>query len=152
MQRGTVSAEPLRQPDHDAGASSGSALTAGGVWNFDSSTLPWPSGVRSMAMSARTSSSPTRSACRTARSAMSAVVDAVAHDSSSVVSGDHFDLDQLSGRPSCVVPDNSTWRRMSPGLIPNGTPRRRQKDISSSAVASACEATVGDVERSRPRT
>jgi hypothetical protein len=29
-----------------AGALSGSALTAGGVWNFDSSTRPWPSGER----------------------------------------------------------------------------------------------------------
>ena len=42
-----------------AGALSGSALTAGGVWNLVSSTRPWPSGVRIMAMSARTSLSPT---------------------------------------------------------------------------------------------
>ena len=34
------------------------SLTAGGVWNFDSSTRPWPSGVCIMAMSARTSPSP----------------------------------------------------------------------------------------------
>ncbi|MDT7782410.1 MAG: hypothetical protein QOF58_829, partial [Pseudonocardiales bacterium] len=33
------------------GALSGSALTAGGVWNFASSTRPWPSGVRIIAMS-----------------------------------------------------------------------------------------------------
>ncbi len=48
-----------RMPSAFAGALSGSALTAGGVWNFASSTRPWPSGVRIMAMSARTSSSPT---------------------------------------------------------------------------------------------
>ena len=48
-----------RMPSVFAGAFSGSALTAGGVWNFVSSTRPWPSGVRIIAMSARTSSSPT---------------------------------------------------------------------------------------------
>src|SRR3954447_26753585 len=48
-----------RMPSAFAGALSGSALTAGGVWNLDSSTRLWPSGVRIMAMSARTSSSPT---------------------------------------------------------------------------------------------
>src|SRR5919197_2850182 len=48
-----------RMPSVFAGAFSGSALTAGGVWNFVSSTRLWPSGVRSMAMSARTASSPT---------------------------------------------------------------------------------------------
>ena len=41
------------------GAMAGSDRTAGGEWNFDSSTRPWPSGVRIMAMSARTPSSPT---------------------------------------------------------------------------------------------
>src|SRR5258705_5254725 len=46
-------------PSVFAGAPSGSALTAGGVWNFVSSTRLWPSGVRIMAMSARTSLSPT---------------------------------------------------------------------------------------------
>jgi hypothetical protein len=46
-------------PSVFAGALSGSALTAGGVWNFDSSTRLCPSGVRSIAMSARTPSSPT---------------------------------------------------------------------------------------------
>src|SRR4051794_33641012 len=48
-----------RMPSVFAGAFSGSAVTAGGVWNFVSSTRPWPSGVRIMAMSARTSLSPT---------------------------------------------------------------------------------------------
>ena len=48
-----------RMPSAFAGARSGSALTAGGVWNLVSSTRPWPSGVRIMAMSARTPSSPT---------------------------------------------------------------------------------------------
>src|SRR2546421_1706563 len=48
-----------RMPSAFAGALSGSALTAGGVWNFDSSTRPWPSGVAIMAMSARTPLSPT---------------------------------------------------------------------------------------------
>ena len=48
-----------RMPSVFAGALSGSALTAGGVWNFVSSTRPWPSGVRITAMSARTSLSPT---------------------------------------------------------------------------------------------
>src|SRR5213596_3131126 len=48
-----------RMPSLFAGALSGSALTAGGVWNFVSSTRLWPSGVRIMAMSARTSLSPT---------------------------------------------------------------------------------------------
>src|SRR5437867_2741590 len=48
-----------RMPSVFAGALSGSALTAGGVWNFVSSTRLWPSGVRIMAMSARTSLSPT---------------------------------------------------------------------------------------------
>ena len=46
-------------PSVFAGAFAGSALTAGGVWNFDSSILPWPSGVRIMAIVARTPSSPT---------------------------------------------------------------------------------------------
>jgi hypothetical protein len=35
-----------RMPSVFAGAFSGSALTAGGLWNFVSSTRPWPSGVR----------------------------------------------------------------------------------------------------------
>src|SRR6266571_3109882 len=48
-----------RMPSVFAGALSGSALTAGGVWNFVSSSRLWPSGVRIMAMSARTSLSPT---------------------------------------------------------------------------------------------
>jgi len=48
-----------RMPSVFAGAFSGSALTAGGVWNFVSSTRPLPSGVLIMVMSARTSSSPT---------------------------------------------------------------------------------------------
>ena len=48
-----------RMPSAFAGALSGSALTAGGLWNLDSSTRPWPSGVRIMVMSARTSLSPT---------------------------------------------------------------------------------------------
>src|ERR671930_130333 len=48
-----------RLPSVFAGALSGSALTAGGVWNFVSSSRLWPSGVRIMAMSARTSLSPT---------------------------------------------------------------------------------------------
>ena len=48
-----------RMPSALAGASSGSALTAGGVWNLVSSTRPWPSGVRIIVMSARTSVSPT---------------------------------------------------------------------------------------------
>src|SRR4051795_4272677 len=43
-----------RMPSAFAGAGSGSALTAGGVWNLLSSTRPWPSGVRIMTMSART--------------------------------------------------------------------------------------------------
>jgi hypothetical protein len=34
-----------RMPSVFAGALSGSALTAGGVWNCVSSTRPWPSGV-----------------------------------------------------------------------------------------------------------
>ena len=42
-----------------AGAFCGSALTAAGVWNFVSSSRPWPSGVRIIAMSLRTPSSPT---------------------------------------------------------------------------------------------
>ena len=37
----------------------GALLVATGVWNVDSSTRPWPSGVRTKAMSARTPSSPT---------------------------------------------------------------------------------------------
>ena len=41
-----------------AGAFFGSALTAAGRWNLDSSSRLWPSGVRIMAMSARTLSSP----------------------------------------------------------------------------------------------
>src|SRR3989454_1236250 len=48
-----------RMPSVFAGALSGSALTAGGLWNFVSSSRLWPSGVRIMAMSARTSLSPT---------------------------------------------------------------------------------------------
>src|SRR3954451_14867727 len=48
-----------RMPSAFDGALSGSALMARGVWNFDSSTRPWPSGGRSMAMSARTPLSPT---------------------------------------------------------------------------------------------
>src|SRR5262245_8860626 len=48
-----------RMPSAFAGASSGSALTAGGAWNLVSSTRPWPSGARIMVMSARTSLSPT---------------------------------------------------------------------------------------------
>src|SRR5213080_2747615 len=48
-----------RMPSAFAGALSGPALTAGGLWNLDSSTRPWPSGVRIMVMSARTSLSPT---------------------------------------------------------------------------------------------
>ena len=46
-----------RMPSVFAGALCGSALTAAGVWNFVSSTRPWPSGVRIIAMSARTPSS-----------------------------------------------------------------------------------------------
>jgi len=43
----------------------GSPLTAGGLWNFISSSRPWPSGVRIIATSTRTPSSPTtRSAQR----------------------------------------------------------------------------------------
>jgi hypothetical protein len=37
----------------------GAILVATGVWNVDSSTRPWPSGVRTTAISARTPSSPT---------------------------------------------------------------------------------------------
>src|SRR5919197_3297533 len=48
-----------RMPSAFAGALSASARTAGGVWNFVSSTRPGPSGVRIMVMSARTSLSPT---------------------------------------------------------------------------------------------
>jgi hypothetical protein len=48
-----------RRPSALAGARSGSALTAGGVWNLVSSTRPWPSGVRIMVRSARTPVSPT---------------------------------------------------------------------------------------------
>jgi hypothetical protein len=48
-----------RMPSVFAGAFSGSALTAVGVWNLVSSSRPWPSGVRIIAMSTRTSSSPT---------------------------------------------------------------------------------------------
>src|SRR4051794_21222904 len=48
-----------RMPSAFAGAFFGSALTAGGVWNFVSSTRSWPSGVRTMAMAARTPLSPT---------------------------------------------------------------------------------------------
>jgi hypothetical protein len=46
-------------PSVFAGAFSGSVLTAVGVWNFVSSSRPWPSEVRIIAMSTRTSSSPT---------------------------------------------------------------------------------------------
>ena len=48
-----------RMPSAFAGALSDSALTAGGVWNFVSSTRLWPSGVRIMAISERTFLSPT---------------------------------------------------------------------------------------------
>src|SRR5262249_32281734 len=44
-----------RMPSVFAGALSGSALTASGVWNLVSSTPLWPSGGRVMAMAARTS-------------------------------------------------------------------------------------------------
>ena len=40
-----------RMPSVFAGAFCGSLRIAGGVWNFASSTRPWPSGVRIMAMS-----------------------------------------------------------------------------------------------------
>ena len=49
----------LRRPSVFGGALSGSALIAVGVWNFVSSSRLWPSGVRIIAMSTRTSSSPT---------------------------------------------------------------------------------------------
>src|ERR671918_1882647 len=49
----------LRRPSVFPGAFSGSALTAVGVWNFVSSSRPWPSGVRIIAPSTRTPSSPT---------------------------------------------------------------------------------------------
>src|SRR5437899_9588790 len=48
-----------RMPSVFTGASSGPALTAVGVWNLSSSIRPWPSGVRIIAMSLRTPSSPT---------------------------------------------------------------------------------------------
>src|SRR5579863_6938898 len=47
----------LRRPSVFGGAFLGSALIAAGVWNFVSSSRPWPSGVRIMAMSTRTPSS-----------------------------------------------------------------------------------------------
>lgn len=47
-----------RMPSVFAGAF-GSALPAVGVWNFVSSSREWPSGVRTIATSTRTSSSPT---------------------------------------------------------------------------------------------
>lgn len=47
-----------RRPSVFAGAF-GSALTAVGLWNYISSSRPWPSGVRTIATSTRTSSSPT---------------------------------------------------------------------------------------------
>src|SRR5215213_8460672 len=52
-------------PSVFTGAFSGPARTAFGVWNLDNSSRLWPSGVRSIAMSARRPSSPTtRSAQR----------------------------------------------------------------------------------------
>jgi hypothetical protein len=48
-----------RMPSVFAGASSGSEPTAVGVWNFISSSRPWPSGVRIIATSTLTPSSPT---------------------------------------------------------------------------------------------
>ena len=72
-QFGTVGAEPgndiidVFDGEHDApyawvfgGALFGSALSAVGLRNFVSSTRPWPSGVRIIAMSDRTPSSPMR--------------------------------------------------------------------------------------------
>src|SRR5829696_4796526 len=47
-----------RRPNVFAGAF-GSAVVAGGLWNFVSSSRPYPSGVRTNAISTRTSSSPT---------------------------------------------------------------------------------------------
>src|SRR5918996_195424 len=47
-----------RMPSVFAGAFVGSALIAVGLWNFDSSSRPWPSGVRIITMSLRTPSSP----------------------------------------------------------------------------------------------
>src|SRR5215831_10624142 len=53
------------RPSVLGGGFSGSAPTAAGVWYFVSSSLLWPSGVRNIAMSVRTPSSPTvRSAQR----------------------------------------------------------------------------------------
>jgi hypothetical protein len=48
----------LPRPSVFGGAFSGSALTAVGAWNFVSSSRPWPSGIRIIAMSTRTPSSP----------------------------------------------------------------------------------------------
>jgi hypothetical protein len=47
-----------RMPSVFAGASFGSALIAFGLWNIANSIRPWPPGVRSIAMSCRTSSIP----------------------------------------------------------------------------------------------
>ncbi len=49
-----------RMPGVFTGASFGSALMAFGLWNFASSTRPWPSGVPSVALSCRTSSTTMR--------------------------------------------------------------------------------------------
>src|SRR5262245_42334347 len=48
-----------RMPSVFTGAFFGSALTAAGAWNLSSSSRPWPSGVRIIAISHRTFSSPT---------------------------------------------------------------------------------------------
>src|SRR5215510_438210 len=48
-----------RMPNVFTGAFFGSTLTAAGAWNLSSSSRPWPSGVRIIAISHRTFSSPT---------------------------------------------------------------------------------------------
>src|SRR5499426_197747 len=48
-----------RMPSVFTGVFFGSALTAAGAWNLSSSSRPWPSGVRIIAISHRTFSSPT---------------------------------------------------------------------------------------------
>jgi hypothetical protein len=84
-----------RRPNVFAGAF-GSAVVALGLWNFVSSSRPWPSGVRTSATSARTSSSPTT---RATHSPSTAVVP----PSSQL----HADLDE-EGDGSFEVVDDDT--------------------------------------------
>ena len=107
----------------------GSALVAVGVWNLVSSTRPWPSGVRIIAMSLRTPSSPMRRS--TDRPST------VASPSSSIPSSTKNAI--AASRSSTTTPTLSIRRIvMSPSLV-----SRRDQPVSAASRRLRSSVTQG---------